>query len=161
MSRPLVPLLAQALLSLLACSGGDDATPDALDADPLFPADYSTTYTEVRSCRQNADHDLHLIRILADPAALVPYRDRSALFPDGAVVLKEEHDFGDTDCSGEIILWTVIARLPLGSSNDTLDWRWQKVAPDRRVMTQDELRCIDCHSMCTPPDGYENTCSIP
>jgi len=155
--RAVVPSIVAALLLVAACSD-DDGGPHF---EPIFPVDYAASYTQVRDCRQNADHDLHMIRILADPAALVPYRDRAALFPDGAVVLKEEFDFGDATCSGPVILRTAIQRLPLGSSNDTLDWRWQKVGEDRVVETQDQIECINCHSDCVPPDGYENTCSIP
>ena len=65
---------AVALCLLVAC-GTDDEVP------VLFPADYLASYTEVRDCRKSADHDLHNIRILADPVALASYQNRDAPFP--------------------------------------------------------------------------------
>ena len=144
-----------------ACPSGDDGGA-ASGPDPLFPDDYEASYTEVRDCRGSGDHDLHNIRILADPAALVPYDGRVEPFPEGAIVLKEEYDFGDIACAGEIIEWTVMQRLPTGSSASTLDWAWQELDADRRVLTEDEPRCISCHQGCgVPPDGYDGTCASP
>ena len=111
---------------------------------------------------QSGDHDLNIIRILADPAALSPYQDRNDPFPEGAVVLKEEYDFGDVSCSGPIKQWTVMQRLADDSSPDTLDWRWQQVDAERNVIAQDATRCIGCHTGCTPAnDGYDYTCAVP
>lgn len=132
---------------------------DELPAE--FPADYATSYTEVRACRASSDHDLHHIRVLADPAALGPYQSRAQAFPPGAVVLKEEFDFSDLACSGPIVEWTVMMKLATPMP-DTLGWRWQHVDPDRHVVTQDEERCIGCHTACgVPPDGYDGTCAMP
>jgi hypothetical protein len=143
-----------ALLVVAGC-GGDDAA-------PVFPEDYASTYVEVRDCRGSGDHDLHNIRVLADPAALAPYRDRDAPFPEGAIVLKEEHDFDDVDCSRAPIGWTVMQRLAPGASEATLGWRWQDVDADREVISEDDPRCVNCHVECgVPPDGYEGTCAIP
>lgn len=144
------------MIVLAAACGGDDG------AAPVFPADYAASYVEVRDCRTSADHDLGRIRILADPAALAPYRDRAAPFPAGAVVLKVEHDFGDTDCTGPITQWTVMERLADGDGATTLGWRWQRVDAGRGVVTEDEPRCIGCHTDCgVAPDGYLGTCAMP
>ncbi len=145
------------LLLLAACPGDDPP------GEPMFPADYELTYTEVRDCRSGADHDLHNIRVLADPAALAPYMNRTDPFPDGAVLLKEEFDFGDADCTGAPIQWTVMVRgVTAEDPPELLGWHWQKVDRDRNVMSEDEARCFDCHSLCgVPPDGYEGTCTIP
>ncbi len=133
------------------CSGG---------ADPAFPADYATTFTEVRDCRPSADHDLHLIRVLADPQALEPYRDRAEPFPEGAVVLKEEHDFGDVDCSQPPIGWTVMVKD--STATDSEGWQWQRVDVNRKVTSENESRCFGCHHDCgVPPDGYLGTCAVP
>jgi hypothetical protein len=130
---------------------------------PVFPEDYASTYTEVRNCRQSGDHDLHRVRVLADPAALAVYRDRTGDFPPGAVVLKEEYDFGDMDCTGQIIAWTAMEKLEAGMDPDLLDWSWQQVlGPGRRVVNIDPYpECASCHEDCVPPDGYDFTCTVP
>jgi hypothetical protein len=144
--------------ALASCS--DDSPGDSGPA-PLFPASYASTYSEVRDCRSSTEHEFARVRVLADPAATAPYLGRDAPFPDGSVVLKEEYDFADTACAGDIIRWTVMQRLPAGSSPDTLDWRWQDVDPARHVKTEDEPRCIGCHTTCgAPPDGYLGTCTV-
>jgi hypothetical protein len=147
-------------LLLLGC--GDDETTVPPSGDPAFPADYLGSYSEVRNCRQSGDHDLNLIRILADPASLAPYRDRDQPFPEGGVVLKEEYDYGDTTCSGPIKQWTVMVRLADGGSPETLGWTWQQIDAQRNVVTENASRCINCHTGCTPAmGGYENTCAVP
>jgi hypothetical protein len=151
--------LTLALLALSGCPAddGEDEGPE-----PDFPADYVDSYVEVRNCRGSGDHDLNNIRILASPSALEPYQGRALPFPDEAVVLKEEYDFGDLTCEGPIKQWTVMRRLPAGSSPDTLDWAWQRVDLSRKVLDEDADRCINCHSGCgLAPDGYEGTCAMP
>lgn len=154
------PLL---LLAVVTACAGDDGDGDATaGASPDFPADYAQSYTEVRNCRPSGDHDLNNIRILADPAALAPYQARAEPFPVGAVVLKEEYDFGDLACAGPIKQWTVMRRLEGGAAPQNLDWAWQRVDVDRKVESADEPRCIGCHKGCgVPPDGYEWTCAVP
>lgn len=152
--------LALSAAVVAACSGDSSDTENSGPA-ALFPADYAATYSEVRNCRSSTEHDFSRVRVLADPNALGPYRDRNADFPVGAVVLKEQYDFGDTDCTGAILRWTVMERLPTGSSPETLDWRWQDVEPSRAVKTENEARCIGCHTTCgVAPDGYQGTCTV-
>ena len=149
--------LAAALALLAGCS--DDDTGDGLE--PLFPADYTASYTEVRDCRRSTEHDFNMIRVLADDAALAPYRDRVDPFPVGAVVLKEEYEVGDTECAGEVIQWTVMVKTPEGEAPDQLDWMWQRVGRDRSVREEDGPGCIGCHADCgDPPDGYDGTCAM-
>jgi hypothetical protein len=163
--RARLTALAVATVVVSGCPGDDDPADDSTggsDAAPVFPSDYEATYVEVRNCRGSGDHDLNNIRILADPAARTPYEDRAAPFPDGAVVLKEEYDFGDTTCEGPLKQWTVMQKLAPGSSPDTLDWAWQRVDEDRIVVEEDPPRCIGCHTSCgVAPDGYEGTCAVP
>ncbi len=141
-------------MALGACGGDDVAA--------AFPADYAATYQEVRDCRGSADHDLRLIRVLADPAARAPYLARDAAFPVGAVLLKEEYDFGDPTCNGPIMQWTVMQRQGDGGDPLHLGWAWQRVDPDRRVVAADDSRCFGCHASCgEPPDGYLGTCAVP
>lgn len=160
--RPLGAVLLGALLAgaaLAACSDDGDGAPAG--PEPPFPVEYRAQFVEVRSCRSSTEHDFNRVRVLADSNAAGPYLGRDADFPVGAVVLKEEFDFADTDCTGEVIGWTLMERLPRGSSPETLDWRWQDVAPSRTVLTEDEPRCIGCHTTCgVPPDGYEGTCTV-
>jgi hypothetical protein len=171
MRSPLhITVFLLASIVAVGCPGGDDGVMDTeatgsdtgIDADPVFPADYDATYVEVRNCRGSGDHDLNNIRILADPAALGPYEGRTDPFPEGAVVLKEEYDFGDLTCEGPIKQWTVMQKLAEGSSDETLGWAWQRVDADRSVLDEDEPRCIACHTSCgMPPDGYDWTCALP
>lgn len=149
------------LPAILACAiggcggGGPDET-------SLFPADYAASYVQVRPCRSSPDHDLNHVRVLADPAAMVPYQMRDRPFPTGAVVLKEEHDLSDDSCTGPIRSFTVMVKLPAGSAPAALDWHWQKVDANRGVVTDNEPRCYSCHTSCgVPPDGYLATCSAP
>lgn len=154
--------IAGVVIALCVVACADDETTTAPDVQPLFAADYASHYTEVRDCRQSGDHDLNIIRVLAAPDALAPYRDRAAPFPEGAVVLKEEYDFGDTTCTGPIKQWTVMQRLADGTSPDALDWKWQLVDAERNVTGEDTPRCYGCHSGCTPDnDGYDHTCAVP
>lgn len=155
LARSSLLLVVAGATSLVAVSCGDPGV-------PLFDEDYEATYTEVRGCRQSGDHDLHRIRVLVDPAALGPYESRSEPFPPGATVLKEEYDFGDFDCTGPIVEWTVMQRLDDGASPTHLDWVWQTVDPDRVVTEEDPQRCANCHAGCGgPPDGHDGTCTVP
>jgi cytochrome P460 len=151
-------LAASALLGSVACSS-DGGDPGPL---PAFPADYAASYVEVRDCRSSSDHELHRVRVLADPAAAAVYQSRSGDFAEGAVVLKEEHDFADTSCTGPVERWTVMVRQAAGSAADTLGWQWQDVDAQRRVKTVDDSRCVNCHTSCgQPPDGFQATCTVP
>lgn len=143
--------LAIAFASVLASACTDD--------EPRFPSNYASTYTEVRNCRRSADHDLHYIRVLADPDALAPYRDRTAPFPVGSIVLKEEYDFADGDCTGDIVEWTVMQKT---DSSARLGWDWQRVNADRSIKSDNSSLCSNCHSNCTPDEnGYDSTCATP
>jgi hypothetical protein len=159
-------LILTSLLVAAACGGDDDDDADAapgVDAGvALFPADYAESYTEVRDCRRSGEHRLNIIRVLADPDALAPYRDRDAPFPVGAVVLKEEHDPADSACEEPPTRWTVMVKLGEGADPDRLDWRWQDVDADRSVLSEDQSLCYGCHESCgNPPDGYDGTCTVP
>jgi hypothetical protein len=146
-------------MSFVGC-GGEDPPPPTDNAP--FPLNYRDTYTEVRNCRSSGDHDLNKIRILADPPSLEPYMTRTMPFPVDSIVIKEEYEFADNDCTGPIKQWTIMKRLPTGSASSMLDWHWYKVDKERTIVTENEPRCIGCHTACgNPPDGYEGTCAIP
>jgi hypothetical protein len=157
--RAVLGILATlAALALGAC-GGDDG--DGGDP-PLFPADYATTYQQVRNCRNSIEHPGR-IRVLAAPDALAPYRGRSGPFPVGAVVLKEVYSSIDSSCAAEIDNFAVMVKLEPGSSPDTLDWSWQEVSFDRKKTATDVPRCTTCHARCGVPaeGGYDATCTHP
>lgn len=164
MSRPtarscllVTQLVMLVMLTMAGCPGEGNGDPE-----PFFPEDYADNYVEVRGCRGSGDHDLNNIRILAGPSALGPYQSRAEPFPVDAVVLKEEYDFGDLTCTGPLKQWTVMRRLPDGSSPATLDWSWQRVDSERRVEDEDQPRCVSCHQGCgVAPDGHDGTCAVP
>lgn len=146
-----------AAVLLVACGNGDDGGPE-----PFFADDYEASYVEVRDCRQSGDHDLNNIRILADSAALGSYQNRDQNFPVGSVVVKEEFEFDDQDCSGPVKQWTVMRRLADGTDAMKLDWEWQKVDGTRRVVEENTPSCYGCHTGCgVGPDGFDGTCAVP
>lgn len=161
-------LVLASVVLVPACRDGDDdgdGSSETSGAEPFFPEDYESSYTEVRDCRGSGDHDLNNIRVFADAAAMAPYENHTDPFPEGAVLVKAEYDFGDIACEGEPIQWTAMRRLVAGNSPDTLDWSWQQVDFDRTVVEEDSAACIGCHTSCgeDPPPGYlyESTCTQP
>ncbi len=131
----------------------------ACEPEPDFPADYAKSFLEVRACRPSAEHDSHFIRILASPNAVETYKSRDGGFPAGTIVLKEERDFGDTTCAGPILQWTV---MKLQADGGVDGWHWQKVSPDRHVLSTNEAKCTACHARCgQPPEGFAGTCAVP
>ena len=155
-------------LAMLACAAaltgcGDDGGNGTGD-EPGFPADYASSYVEVRDCRQSAGaHDINHVKVLADPAAAGPYMNRTDPFPAGAVVLKEEYT--DADCTGPILQWSVMVKLADGEGDAAqLGWEWQRVvAIDNSVAEENAPRCSGCHSSCTggAAGGYDYTCTDP
>jgi hypothetical protein len=121
--------------------------------EPVFPADYASSYVLVRDCRRSPDHDLAFIRVLASPDAARVYNTRTGAFPEGAVIVKEE--FADRACTN-LSQWSAMRR-------ERGAWRWQEVAADRTVMEDGDIpRCASCHAACgVPPDGYMGTCTQP
>ncbi len=153
MSRAWLGVVSMMMSSVLASAAcGDEAAVE-------LPADYGATFTEVRACRSSGDHELRSIRVLVDPRGLDTYRRRDGRFAEGVVVVKEEYEFGDRSCAGPIVEWTVMRRLA-GAEHG--GWRWQRLDADRRVVSEDEPRCIGCHTACgQPPDGHDGTCAAP
>lgn len=125
---------------------------------PVFSEDYASTYQEVRDCRRSPDHDLNYIRVLASPEALEAYQGRAQPFPVGAIVLKEE--YADDTCQ-DLDGFTVMRKEAAGYAPGSGDWSWQRVSADLEVEPIDEVRCIGCHSLCAPPEGYDFTCAVP
>jgi hypothetical protein len=152
--------LVAALAAVAGC--GDDG--GTIEPDVKFPIEtYADTYVEVRDCRQSGGaHDINHIRVLADPAALDPYNNRTDPFAEGAIVLKEEYELGDTTCSGPVVQWSVMVRLGADAPAELMGWSWQRVSSLGVVLEDDTPRCFGCHQGCGfPPDGYEGTCTVP
>lgn len=144
------------LLAAALCACSDDPGGDT----GVLPADYATTFTEVRDCRRSADHDLNFVRILADDAATGPYLQRDQQFPAGSIVVKEEHDIDDDTCAGPPIGWTIMVSAP--DETAKLGWTWHRLREDKTASEAGDARCISCHTSCgQPPDGFLGTCSIP
>jgi hypothetical protein len=154
-------ILFGSVVVLGACHGG---TPASM---PILPVDYATTYTQVRPCRSSTDHDLDNVTVFADPTSLEPYQMRDNPFPEGSVVVKPQYSPNDTSCGGPIIQWTVMQKLATGSSPNTDDWHWQRITAQRKVITDNDITCINCHADCGGPNssdnvyGYLYTCSAP
>ncbi|MBK7538128.1 MAG: cytochrome P460 family protein [Myxococcales bacterium] len=152
MARSSSSLLAAAAVLAGAAACGDPAAPE-------FPEDYARSFVEVRACRPSGDHDLRSVRVLVDPSGLSSYLTRDAPHPEGAVVLKEEYEFGDRACAGPVAEWTVMRRRATAEHGG---WRWQRVDADRQVVSEDDSRCIGCHAACgQAPDGHDGTCAVP
>ena len=149
-------LLGCAVSVLSACGSSNDQS-------VVFPADYAATYTEVRNCRgPSVAHQNENIRVVASPDAVMPYQSRTAPFPVGAVVLKEQYSSTDMNCSGNVIEYSVMVRLATGSAPNALDWTWQAVSGNREVLSDDVKTCISCHSDCDGEGGgYLATCEDP
>ncbi len=146
-------------MGLLGCS--DDAPPGA---DPLYPVDYAQSYVEVRACRFSLEHDLMRIRVFASPDAAPTYMARTGTFAANAIIVKQEYDSADMDCSGAVLSTAAIQKLEPGSAPDKLDWRWQRV-DESGEPAEDNLtvnRCVDCHTDCGgDPVPFDGTCSVP
>jgi hypothetical protein len=138
------------------CDGGSD---EPSGPAPAFPSDYAQSYVEVRECRRSTEHNLSNVRVLADPASAGAYLNRDQDLAEGAVIVKAEYD--DAACEGEIARWTVMVRDAERSSADTLDWYWQDVDERRNVVSENDSRCVGCHTGCgVAPEGYQGTCSV-
>ena len=159
-------LLGACLVTAAAC-GGDDGpsdTPEADAAPPLFPENYRDTFTMVRDCRSSTSHDFHKIVVWADAAAAGPYVDRDAPIPEGAVILKEEFDIGDTACEDEVVEYAIMKRLAPGEApEEHLDWFWQDLDADRNVTSTNDSLCWGCHDDCDgdPAAEFDHTCAVP
>ncbi|MEO6951035.1 MAG: cytochrome P460 family protein [Polyangia bacterium] len=156
---PRLLVIACSVACSVVCSPGCGG-PSAPKYVSGLPADYATTFKQVRPCRSSTEHNLDNVTVFTDDAAYIPYTGRMEPFPTGAVVVKPEYDIDDTDCSGNIIQWTVMVKLDNGTSPLTNDWRWQRIFADKKVVTQDDRNCINCHADCTDY-GYAFTCSAP
>jgi len=137
--------------------GNDNSAPTV---DPVFAADYRTTYRLVRDCRNSSAHPATM-RVYVNEVGADAYEAEANPLPEGTIVVKEE--FGGTDCDddGQILSWVAMLKREPGYDADDGDWQWQRVlSPNRGVFTNDKSSCISCHRapdclvrdlMCTEP----------
>ena len=148
------------------------ATPTAtLVLEPIFPANYRATFTEVRDCRLAIEHNGAMIRVLTNDIATEPYRRNQNPLPVGSIVVKEEYDGLDCSNDAELKRWTAMRKEMPDFDPADGDWSWQRVeAPARQVSCNTKtcpgFVCLTCHKqpaclardyMCaqdtTPPRG--------
>lgn len=127
--------------------------------DFILLIDYVDIYMEVCGCWQSGDHDLYVIRVFVDFDVFGFYENCMDFFLVGFVVVKEEYDFGDVDCSGEVVRWTVMQCFEDGSALLDLDWYWQGIDADFVVDEDNSARCVQCYQGCGDfLVGYLGTC---
>lgn len=166
---PSATLSALALLGALslALTGCDDDPEVAADAGvPVFPADYLSSFTEVRDCRQSIEHELEYVRLLvpADQAAeisrcMTPGTTCDAALPVGTLLVKPQYlDPGCTD----LLRVTAARRETAAAAGDRAAWRWQEVTAAGAVTVDGDgsegaaARCVGCHAACDP--GWDLRC---
>jgi hypothetical protein len=115
-------------------------------ACPIFPADYHSTFTEVRDCRFSISHDGASIRVFANEIATRPYLDGDDPLPVGSILVKEEYDGSACEEDGEIVRWRAMRKEEPGFDDEDGDWHWQWVASGGTVRFDDKSTCIGCHS---------------
>ena len=148
------PVLALAMI-LLSCGGGGSSPA----VTSLVPANYATTYTQVRGCRTTVEHANAIaaqgivtnIRVLINPEAAAAYLANAPTLPVGTVVIKEESDAAD--CS-HVTAWSVNVKEAPGYDTANHDWHWQRVLASSNAVLEDGRvnRCFSCHqdSECAP-----------
>ena len=152
--------LAAAILLGATCSvpagggGGDDG--DAIE--PIFPANYRETFTEVRDCRFSSSHPPGTIRVFVNEVGLAGYLADTNPLPVGTIVVKETFRGLTCDNDEELDLWSALRKEEAGFDEEDSDWHWQDVQPDRLVLIDTKTRCIGCHRACRARDYM---CTLP
>ncbi len=162
MSTP-APLVLVTLTGALGTLGCNQVTSTDNATQAIVPADYKSTFTEVRGCRKTGvGHEGDLfIRVLAGPSAKAPYTERKVPFPEGAVVVKEQFD--DEKCQ-TLVQLTAMRKEAKGYDPTASDWHWQTLGADRAVKLDGKVkRCIGCHADAAGEcnGGYDLTCTAP
>ncbi len=139
--------------------------------EPIFPANYRDTFTEVRDCRLAIEHNGAMIRVFTNDIATEPYRRNQNPLPVGSIVVKEEYEGLDCSNPAELRRWTAMRKEMPGFDAADGDWSWQRLdAPSRTVTCNTKtcpgFVCVTCHRqpaclvrdyMCaednTPPRG--------
>jgi hypothetical protein len=135
-------------LGLAACSSDDGGSgPPPAPVDPYFPADFLTTYTEVRDCRptlEHADHGALQVQVYASPDCATQYLAGSYPLPVGGVLVKPL--WGDASCS-QPVGYVAMRKAAPGTAPNYGDWEWQELDAARQVLsTSSAAACLTCHA---------------
>ncbi len=154
-------IAAFAALNLVSC-GDDSTSPPPTPEQPAFPADYLTSFTEVRNLRASSGHDgsninTQAIRVHCTPSSADEYANAIYPLPAGTTLVKTQY----ADPAGTVVIgYTVMVKQPAGTAATLGDWFWQDVASDRTVLTTPQNECFECHS--TNGDcSVDLTCTLP
>lgn len=121
--------------------------------EPIYPADYRTSFTQVRDCRFSIEHDGVNIRVWANDIALAAYLAEADELPVGSVIIKEEFAGGTCDSDDDLTLISAMRKEDPGFDSEDRDWHFQEVTPsDRRVVNNSKTDCTECHRTCEDRD---------
>lgn len=154
--RPLsLALTIATAVTALACD------PDDGGPAPIYPADWATSFTKVRDCRQTPEHDLNHVTLHVDPASVALWQQCvvydstcTERFAEGATFIKAE--YSDSACT-DLVLVSAAKKSSDAAFADVGGWHWQEVQADGRVAEDGAVeRCARCHESC---DGsYDHRC---
>jgi hypothetical protein len=133
---------------LAACSGDDGGSgPPPGPVAPYFPADFLSSYVEVRDCRlttEHADNGAVRVQVYASPECAAQYLTAIYPLPQGAILVKEL--WGDAACS-QLVGYVTMRKGAVGTAPTYGDWEWQEVTPGRQVLsTGVQTACLRCHA---------------
>lgn len=153
-------LAAPLAVLVMAAFAGCPAQNGGTTNEAFFPANYRSTYTLVRDCRNSIEHAA-TVRVWVNDVGAQAYLDDANPLPVGTVVIKEQFAAANCDDDGELYLWSVMRKESPGFDPVDGDWNWQDVqAPSRNVVISGKATCITCHAvqecrirdyMCTEP----------
>jgi hypothetical protein len=155
-------MLPLALFLALALAGG---CATEWDADVVFPANYTSTYTKVVSCEASQHPAAKYVEVWLDPTAKAAWDEYAALpkdttatiaYPEGAVMVKTQFD--DASCK-DLKNFTAMKKLAKGAAPSYGDYRWQHVDVDGACLNCDNGKaCSGCHTQAACKDF---ACSFP
>jgi streptogramin lyase len=144
-------LIAAVNAALSGCPGVGTETPTSPPTPtpsitPIFPANYRSSFVEVRDCRFSIEHDSVAIRVLVNEIGADAYLNNANPLPVGSIVIKEEYDAPDCSNDADLARWRVMRKEAPGFDPEDNDWAWQWVdAPNRSVRFNDKSTCVGCH----------------
>jgi hypothetical protein len=168
MQRLVQPKLSRNLIIAVSCCSAGFAlnwfacvpVPPPGETEPIVPADYRTTFSEVRDCRNSIEHAA-TIRVWVNAIGAEAYLADENPLPVGTVVVKEE--FAGANCTNdaELRVLSAMRKEPAGFDPEANDWHFQELNfPSRSVRLDTKITCIECHVepeclsrdlMCTEP----------
>ena len=145
----LLPLLAGVAVASCGDDGDGGMDPDPDPEDPVFPADFASSFTEVRDFRSGVPHPSFL-RVYANNTGASDYTAGNYPLAEGSVLVKEIYA---DPLGAQIVGWVAMQKREAGFATSSGDWYWQEVDEDRVVVDSGSIQnCIGCHSACTTTD---------